>query len=310
MVGRVVTELEAVEPIALEQEKPVLERRRGPAHPGQQLGGSRCQRQAAKAGDRDGGPRQPVVVDRPRRPRRVSRRSSDPSLGRHVRRFDGRAGGRSAEELLEPAGEARRHRRRLHGRVEMASHVAQVVGLRLGRGDPPREVAERGEIALLDDRRGRDLEVDVAEQRRVVLELVGVLERRERGGEPDDVGVLEPRNQCAQDDRPVIEQVMTLVEDDGAHTRGRDAVDEGASVRVEIPVGRRTIGGQQVATDPLDSLPELVSVGVGVGLGHAPDALTGGIRIRRGDHLPCGFARPRPRSPCREARPSRHRASR
>ncbi len=195
----------------------------------------------------------------------------------------------SASQSDEPS----RGRRRLYGVVELATDVAQIGDLRLARRHPPRQIAEWGEITLLDDRRGRDLEVDIAEQRGVVLELVRVLERRERGGEPDDVGAVEPRDQGAQDDRPVVEEVMTLVQDHRADTRGGDAVDEGASVRVEIVVGRRAVSGQQVVPDPLDALPELIRIGVGVGLGHAPDAFAGSIRVLGSDHLPRQFLDPR-----------------
>jgi len=76
---------------------------------------------------------------------------------------------------------------------------------------------------------------------------------RERGGETDDVRAVKPRDQGPQDDRPVVEEVMTLVEDDGADTRGGDAVDEGAGVRVEVFVGGRAVGGQQVRLQGLGS---------------------------------------------------------
>ena len=70
---------------------------------------------------------------------------------------------------------------------------------------------------------------------------------------------------------------MTLVEDHRADTRGGDAVDEGPSVRVEVLVGGRAVGGQQVAPDPLDPLAELVPIRVGIGLGHPPDTLAGSV---------------------------------
>jgi hypothetical protein len=163
---------------------------------------------------------------------------------------------------------------------KLAAYVPEIRLLGVGWGDPPGVVAEGGEIALLDDSRGGDLEVDVAEQRGVVLVLLGVIRRGQRCGEPDDVRQIEAGDQGAQDNRPVIEQVMALVEDDRAHARGDDPVDKRTGVGMEVRVDGRPIGGQELSPDALDALGELDPVGVGVGLRHALDALArlGGIR--------------------------------
>ncbi len=72
--------------------------------------------------------------------------------------------------------------------------------LLVGRFDRVHELAVGRQIALAHHRGDGDLEVDLAEQRDVVVVLVRVVGRGERGGETDDEG-LPPRGADAGDER-------------------------------------------------------------------------------------------------------------
>ena len=106
-----------------------------------------------------------------------------------------------------------------------------------GGGDDVHEIAVRREVALAHHRRDRDLQVDVSEQRDVVVVLVGVVGRGKRRGQTDDerrtTRRAEPREQGGHHERPVVEQVMALVEDHRFDPDVDEPIDQLTGVRVQ-----------------------------------------------------------------------------
>jgi hypothetical protein len=109
--------------------------------------------------------------------------------------------------------------------------LAQPGGLALQRLGQPGQLLVGGEEPLADDPRGRDGEVDGADQAVVQLGLLATERVGRGGGEGDQVDLAEPLDHRADDIAPQRGQMVALVQ----HHRGRAVAGQGR----HPPPGRR-----------------------------------------------------------------------
>lgn len=165
---------------------------------------------------------------------------------------------------------------------ERVAGPAQQAGFVRGGLDEVDEVTPRREVALFDDRGRGDLEVDVAEKSGVVVVGGRVIGIRGRCGEPDHRGVRQSVDERADHQRPVVEQMVALVEHDRGHVEVDQRIDERTSVGVQERLDVPALV-DQLATQPPCARADLPAVAGGVGLGHLLDAC--GRRLCVGDLL-------------------------
>lgn len=139
------------------------------------------------------------------------------------------------------------------GAFEHALVTLDETTLLRGRPGEPRPRAHGREIARSDHGGSRDLVVHFAEEARVIPLLNGGGGIGRSGREADEERVaarlLDFRAQEVEDQRPMIEEVMALVEDDGAHARADEPVDEGQRPRVQGLLENPRIEGAEVLPD-------------------------------------------------------------
>jgi hypothetical protein len=203
----------------LQQDQPVLQVRRLPVAlaPGRAVGRGQAGRgQEPHPGPGQGGP--PALEGRPRHLGLPGGRPPDPEPGD------------------DPLGEAQR--RVGVGLVEVGDQLAearvvlaQPGDLALQRPGQPGQLLVGGEEPLADDARGRDGEVDGADQAVVQLGLLAGERVGRGGGEGDQVDLAELGNHRADDIAPQRGQVVALVE----HHRGRPVAGQSR----HPPPGRR-----------------------------------------------------------------------
>ena len=139
--------------------------------------------------------------------------------------------------------------------VQVLAVLADEGGLGRHRLGEPHMVAVGREMTLLHHGRGRHLEVDLAEQLRVVVELGAVCDVRQGGRESDHeaapAALADRADEVGDDERPVIQQMMALVEDDGVDPGVHDPLQERDRVRMQHARDRLWPLPREPAPDPL-----------------------------------------------------------
>ena len=158
------------------------------------------------------------------------------------------------------------------GLFESVLDVFEVVGFFAGGFGEVDEVAVGGEIAFFDDGGGGDFKIYIAEEGGVVFVGEVGFGVGEGGGEADDDGVGDLTDEVAQDDSPVVEEVVAFVEDDGADAVGEEVLDELVGVGVEEVGDIYVIAAEEVMFEAEGAVVAFAGVGGGVVLADGFDA--------------------------------------
>ena len=195
-------------------------------------------------------PRGAPVGQRAGRPRRGSARRRGPAPGErrwNASQLTSVSSSGAAAALAHARDHPAREAQRALGVVvqrgdELAEArvvLGQPVALGVQRLGDPGQLLERREVPVADDGRGRDGEVDRAEQLVVELGLLAGEVRRRRGRQPDHVRRLARGGQLAErgahDVAPQRREVVALVEHHRADLRGGAA---GARARARAAASR------------------------------------------------------------------------
>ncbi len=167
------------------------------------------------------------------------------------------------------------------GLLESGLDVVEIIQLTRAGLDEVDQVAVGGQVAFLDHRRGGNFKIHVAEQAGVVFVLFIGLGAGQGGGQADDVRIVQLADEIAQGQRPVVEQVMALVQHNGADAAGGQVGDQGAGVGVQEALQLGGVSGQQFVFGAFVAFGNLAAVSGRVILAQGLDADAGGGFVGR-----------------------------
>ena len=188
----------------------------------------------------------------------------------------------------QPVAEDRQVGDASYRRLEMGLDIPQIAMLATRRFAEVDQVAVWGQIPLLDHRRGGDLKIHLAEERVIVLVLLFVIRIGEGSGQADDPRVGQCLNEFVQDEGPVVEQVVTLIEDNCPCVLGDDALDQITGIGVQESKPVEILPAQELSLDAPVTFGDFAAELFGIGLAQGLNALPSGrfiLHLAAGDEV-------------------------